>query len=213
MWRHVVGSDPATDVCVFHEQDEAFYVGVGRSRSNQLLFISSGSAITSEERVLAADTPTGEWAVLLPRQSDVEYSASHRGDHVFVTLRDAARPNSEVLVAPLANPTDLRVLVAHRDDVKIEGISVSKDFLAVFERADGLQCCTVYRLPADGSAPTALADGTRLAFDEPAYELHAGAQGDFDSPVLRLVYSSLTTPLSTLDHNMATGNRCVAWWF
>ena len=32
-------------------------------------------------------------------------------------------------------------------------------------------------------------------------------QGDFDSNVLRLVYESLTTPSTTLDENMATGNR------
>lgn len=209
VWRHVVGSDPATDECVFHETDEAFYVGVGRSRSNNLLFISSGSAITSEERILLADNPAGQWRVLLPRKSDVEYSASHRGDHIFITMRDEARPNSEVLVAPLDNPTALQVLVPHDDNVKIEGISVSKDFLAVFERREGLQSCTVYRLPDEGSVPTELGNGTRLEFDEPAYELHAGAQGDFDSPILRLVYSSMTTPISTLDHNMATGKRCV----
>ncbi len=36
----------------------------------------------------------------------------------------------------------------------------------------------------------------------------AGSQGDFDSHILRLSYTSLTTPSTTLDHNLATSGRC-----
>lgn len=209
VWRHKLGSDPKDDVCVFHEEDDAYYVGLGRSRSDEVLVIHAGSAITSDMRYLDAATPEGEWKVLLPRQDDVEYSASHRGDHFFINIRDKDRPNSEILVAPMSDPTAATVLVPHRDDVKIEGMVVSKDYLAVFQRIEGLQACTVYPLPADGSMPASLDEskGQRLAFEEPAYELGPGGQGDFDSPVLRLVYSSLTTPTSIMDHNMATAGR------
>jgi oligopeptidase B len=31
--------------------------------------------------------------------------------------------------------------------------------------------------------------------------------GDFDSNVLRLYYESMTTPLSTIDHDMTSGKR------
>ncbi len=64
-----------------------------------------GSAITSEARLLDADTPRGEFAVVLPRKTDVEYDISHRGDHLFLLLRDPERPNSELLVAPVSDPT------------------------------------------------------------------------------------------------------------
>lgn len=37
-----------------------------------------------------------------------------------------------------------------------------------------------------------------------------GAQGDFESDVLRLSFSSLATPPTTIDYNMATGKQCVA---
>ena len=52
-----------------------------------------------------------------------------------------------------------------------------------------------------------LEGGSKVNFDEPAYSLHLSAQGDFSSTVLMLSYSSLTTPTSTLAHNMATGER------
>ena len=73
VWRHELGSDPSGDVCVFHEEDDAFYVSVGRSRDGSLIFISSGSAITTEVHALKADDPDSEIAVLLPRVHDVEY--------------------------------------------------------------------------------------------------------------------------------------------
>lgn len=38
----------------------------------------------------------------------------------------------------------------------------------------------------------------------------AGSQGDFDSDILRFVYGSLTTPPTTTDHNMVSGQRYVA---
>lgn len=65
----------------------------------------------------------------------------------------------------------------------------------------------MYRL-AEG-APSELGGGQDIKFDEAAYELGPGGQGDFDSPVLRLSYSSLATPRSTIDFNMVTGKRWV----
>lgn len=53
-----------------------------------------------------------------------------------------------------------------------------------------------------------------MTLDEPAYELGPGSQGDFDSPLLRLVYSSLKTPATTMDVNLETGARWVGdMWF
>ena len=43
MWRHVIGSDPSADACVYHEEDESFYIGISRSRSEQLLYIHAGA--------------------------------------------------------------------------------------------------------------------------------------------------------------------------
>lgn len=73
VWRHRLGSDPAADVCVFHETDDAFYVSVGRTRDGALVLVSSGSAITTEVLALKADEPESELVLLLPRVHDVEY--------------------------------------------------------------------------------------------------------------------------------------------
>ena len=71
--------------------------------------VLAGSAVTSETRFLSADQPDGEWKVILPRENGVEYDIKHRGDHFFIEIRDSERPNSEVLVAPVSNPTQTQV--------------------------------------------------------------------------------------------------------
>ena len=55
--------------------------------------------------------------------------------------------------------------------------------------------------------PASLGEGDPIKFDEPTYELTSGAQGDFDSPVLRMHFCSLKTPDQTIDYDMSTGRR------
>lgn len=210
VWKHEIGG-AAPDALVYHETDDAFYLGISTSRSERWIYIHAGSAVTSDVRALRADDPAGAWTLVLPRTEDVEYSVDDRGDQFFITVRDADRPNSEVLVAPVGDPTAAAVLIPHRDDVKLEHIDVGLDYLVAFERREGLQQAVVHALPAGGTpvAPSPLGAGTPIAFDEPAYELSAGAQGDVDSPLLRFHYTSLTTPDTVVDYNMATGRRAV----
>ena len=48
IWRHTLGTPAADDVLVFQEDDERFYVGVGRTRSGRFVVISTASKTTSE---------------------------------------------------------------------------------------------------------------------------------------------------------------------
>ncbi len=220
VWRHILGSSVA-DELVYHEEDDAFYIGIDSSRSEKMLYIHSGSAVTSDVRMLSADNPMGAWSIVLPRKENVEYSVDDRGEQLFITIRDTERPNSEVLVAPISDPTAAKVIVPHRPDVKLGHIELSNEFLVAFERERGLQQAVVYSLPMtnDGKDPapvvvaekgtSPLGKGTPITFDEPAYELSGGSQGDFNSGLLRFHYTSLTTPDTVYDYNMKTGQRAV----
>ena len=43
------------------------------------------------------------------RLQDVEYSVVDRGQYFYITLRDQARPNSELSAAPIASPSQQQV--------------------------------------------------------------------------------------------------------
>jgi hypothetical protein len=69
-----------------------------------------------------------------------------------------------------------QVLIKHNPEEKLEHVSVSANHLVAFKRVNGLQQATVYNLPGDGSAPTALPEPRKIEFAEPAYTLESGAQ-------------------------------------
>lgn len=90
-------------------------------------------------------------------------------------MRDDARPNSELLVAPVADPAAQRVLLRHRPGVQIEGAALGARHLIVHERANASTRVVVHALPADGAAPEGeLGAGSVIQFDEPVYTLSGG---------------------------------------
>ncbi|KAI8467012.1 MAG: prolyl oligopeptidase [Monoraphidium minutum] len=214
--RHRVGAPTSDDVVVFEDPDEKFFVGIGRDGSDRLLYIRSGSTVTGETWFLDADNPTGEFKVVLPRVQDVDYSVTHHpgnkpgGDWFLINIRDAAHPNSELRVAPVSNPEDQTVVVAHRANVQVQDATTSLKYIIVGERANASTRVVLHRLPPGGAMPAGpLGEGHVVTFDEDVYTLSGGLTGDFDSDVLRLYYESMTTPPSVIDHHIPSGRRAV----
>jgi oligopeptidase B len=46
-----------------------------------------------------------------------------------------------------------------------------------------------------------------VAFDEPAYTVHASGNAEFETRTLRFVYTSMTTPASTFDYQLGSRER------
>jgi oligopeptidase B len=69
VWRHVIGTDPSQDQCVYHEADESFYIGIGRSRTERLLYLHAGGQTArrrlSDALACLAEVPVGGSAVQL----------------------------------------------------------------------------------------------------------------------------------------------------
>eukprot|EP00850_Spirogloea_muscicola_P022742 SM000309S11877 [mRNA] locus=s309:95302:110274:- [translate_table: standard] len=208
VWRHTVGADPSSDTCVFHEEDESFYLSLSRSESGDYLFLSAGSAVTSHEFSIPTTSPQAEWTAITPKVQDVEASVTHRGDHFFIIRRTEENYNSELLVCPVSNFGELSVLLPHRPSVKLEGIQAFRDHLVLFVRENGLQGITVYELPPVGQPIASLPPGKNITFDEEAYSV-SEEYGQYKSAILRFGFTSLKTPYSVFDYDMRTGQRAL----
>ncbi|MGI8685374.1 MAG: S9 family peptidase [Acidimicrobiales bacterium] len=201
LWRHTVGTPAADDVLVFQEDDERFFLGVGGTKSEQYVVASTESKITSEYRVLRADDPLGEFQVVQPRQQGVEYSIDHHGDRFLIVTNVDGAKNFKLMEAPVDDPgrTNWVEVVAHRDDVKLDGIDVFAGHVALFERAEGLRRIAVRRL-ADG-------DTHVIELPEQASTVFPDANMEFDTTVLRFGYTSMVTPRSVYDYDMENRTR------
>jgi oligopeptidase B len=139
IYRHVMGTPSAEDVLVFDESDETFSTFVYKSKSKEYMIIGSTSTLTSEYRFLPADDPTGEFQIIQPRTRGLEYSISHYGDNFYIiTNLDAT--NFRLMKTPLdqTGKEHWTEVIAHREDVFLEGIEIFQDYLVVEERKEGL---------------------------------------------------------------------------
>jgi oligopeptidase B len=206
--RHTLGTEPKADVVVLHASDDHFFVTLERSRSNAYIFVSLDSAVTTEVSYLSTDEPNGEFRVLVPRKQSVEYSVDHHGDRFLVRTNDGAI-NFKLMAAPVASADKQDTwteLIPHREDVTLSGVMAFKGHLAIFERNEGLP--TIRITPPDPSKAEGGAGGGRVVpFDEPTYDASPGRNAEFDTTKLRYEYTSLVTPNSTFDIDVATGER------
>ena len=211
--RHRLGSDPAEDAVVYEEADEAFFVGIEKTRDGRYLVIGCDSATTSEVRFLDADTPDGEFRVVTPRRHEIEYDVAHRDGWFYVTTNDGG-DNFRLVRAP-AGPVaagEWEEVVPHRERVKVEGVMLFRDHMVVREREAGLRRLVVHTF-ADGGADEGneaagpFADEHAIAFPDAAYAVWPGENPEFASDVLRFTYMSLTTPRSVYDYRLNERTR------
>jgi len=200
VWRHVVGRPAGEDELIYREDDERFFVGVGRDKDDAFIHIGASSKVTDEVRVVPADDPTAEPRIIAARRQGVEYSVAHAGDRFIVLTNDGAE-NFRVMTAPDTDPgpDNWEELVPASDTATISDIDVSNSFLVLFERTDG---STRIRLRS-------WHDGTFTTVDQPETPstVWPGANPDYHSTTLRYGYSSMVTPPSVFLIDTATGER------
>ena len=197
--RHVLGTPVTDDVLVYEEADEAFYLGIDKSKSDRHLYIVSQSTVSTEYRYADTNDPALAFRIVIPRERDHEYQLEDLGDR-FVIRTNWQAKNFRIVTVPVAQLADRsawRDEVAHHADTFVSGFDVFRDYLVVNERSGGLR---KIRVRAWGGAREFMIDAA-----EPAYTMGLGANEEFDSTSLRYVYSSLTTPNTTYDYDMVTG--------
>ena len=193
LYRHAM--DQAAHDLVYEETDQAFNIGVYRTRSKKYLILGMGSLTTSEARFLPADEPTGDFRMVAPRIHDQEYDLEHHGDAFYIRVNDTGR-NYRLVKTPVASPgrESWREMIAHRPDVMLEGVDFFQNHYVLSEREHGLQ---EFRI-------TDLRTGTshRIEFPEPTYSAFGAANPEFDTTQFRYRYQSLITPNSQFDYDM-----------
>ncbi|WP_206510978.1 S9 family peptidase [Rhodococcus sp. BGS-1C] len=213
VWRHELGTPNETDVQVFHEPDESYWVGFGSTRSEKYLLIYVGSKVTSECLVLESENPKGEFRVVLPRVDGVEYSVEHavvKGEDRFLIQHngsvdgwgtDGAKAENFLLAeAPVDDPADQTIIVAHREDVRLEDVDAFADHLVLNYRREALMRLAIWPLDDNGYG-----EYHEMEFDEELFAVGAGANPEWDQPLLRMVYTSFVTPAKVYDYDLKSG--------
>lgn len=204
VWRHRLGAGlPAERV--YHEADERYWVAVGRTRSNKYLIIAAGSAITSEMRYADAAESDADFMIVWPRRDSVEYSIEHAvvgGQDRFLILHNDGAENFALVEAPVTDPTDVRTLIEHRADVRLDAVDAFDDHLVVSYRRDALPRIQLWPL-RDGE----YGEAQDITFDSELMSVGLSANPNWSAPKMRIGATSFVTPVRIYDLDLATGER------
>jgi oligopeptidase B len=211
IFRHTLGAPAVEDALVFHEGDERFNLGVGRTRDGLTLMIEAGSHTTNEYRFLPADDPTGDFRLIAPRVDDQEYYPDHRfspetGGLFYIRTNDRGK-NFRVVTAPVATPDrdHWRELVPLDPDLPLEEFDLFQSFAVASRRKLGLPTLEVLRFRADSS----LESPVEIAFPEPTYSAAGHVNRIFSADAFRYSYQSLVSPPSVYEYNVARADSAV----
>jgi oligopeptidase B len=201
IYRHKLGTEQKADVMVYHEKDPSYYIGVYRSKSDKFIIIYNSSTLSSDYHLLETDKPEGSFRQFAKREATHEYDITHFENKFYVRTNWNAQ-NFRLIEVPEDKTSDKNAwkeVIAHLSDVYIESADVFKKYLVVEERSKGLVNLRI-RNQGDGKEHY-------VEFKEEAYTVGMGVNTDLNSELLRFDYSSLTTPNSTYDYNMASKER------
>ncbi|MGH9089588.1 MAG: S9 family peptidase [Acidimicrobiales bacterium] len=217
VWRHRLGTDPGDDVLVLEEADERFTVSVGRTKDGVQVVVAVQSHVTSEAWLVPADDPTVRPRLVEARRTGIEYGVEHHagpaGEGWLVVVTNDGAEDFRVMAAPVAAPGRDRwhELVPHRSGTRVEDVDVFDRHLVISERDGGEPVLRVVPIaPEDLSSPgNLLPSSWVVAASEHPSVTWEGPNPEPGTPSLRIEQTSLVTPRTVLDVDLATGDRVV----
>ena len=201
--RHQLGTTAADDVEVMREADEKFSVSLDQSQDGQWLFADISSKETSEVWVLPTAKPTEEFRRLMAREPGVEYGVEHHEGRWIVRTNRGGATEFALLTLPVDHPRwdAAETLVPAREDTRIDGFLVLRDFLVVEERTNGK---THLHTRAWATGET-----DRIAGGSPAYTLSLATNAVYATSLVRYLYADPVTPSQVIAVDLASGQKTV----
>ena len=197
---------------MYEETNPLFWVSVSKTLDGKFILISTDSSETSEVHTIdLSDSSAGaapKAKVVAERNPGVLYGVDHRDGYFFITTNAGGNTNFRVVTAPVGSPgADSWAplndgIFADGSDtspgaVMINGVTCFKDFVAVEGRANGFTKVWMVEMGA----------GARVKsyhpvdfFGNEAISAGLSANAEFDTPSVRVGYSSLVDPPSTLEY-------------
>ncbi|KQY19796.1 S9 family peptidase [Rhizobium sp. Root482] len=201
IFHHLIGTPQGEDRLVYEETDPGFFMGVGASMLDDVIYIDIHDHETSEYRLLSTDDLTAEPRIVAARQAGLEYSMTEGGDVFYILTNADGAKDFKICEAPVTAPgrenwTDV---VAHTPGRLILSHMAFARHLVWLERENGL--------PQIKIRDRKSGEEHAIAFAEEAYSLGLSGAGEYDTDVIRFSYSSMTTPSQLYDYDMVTRER------
>lgn len=197
VFSHQLGTPVASDRLVYREQDPAWRLSVYATRENDYVVIEMQSTDSTEIRLVDASQPAAAPKVFLKRQPHLQYQIRHTPGWFYIITNWHAE-NFRLMKTPddkLGDISTWQDVIPARPDVRLDDVEVFSHYLALNESVNGLSRLRVI------DRDTGLSHSIPLS--DPTYTVRLYSNPQFDATGLRYAYSSLTTPESIYEYDMA----------
>ena len=191
IWKHVLGD--SEDELIYEEKDEAFTTGVFLSKTARYIIIASHSTISSEYRMIDIKSTQPALQIFHPREPNHEYEINDGGEFFYI-LTNWEATNFRIMKCPKSNTRKEAWIecLPHSEDILYEDMEVTKDYIAVLSRSNGIPHIKIYDRQFNVLS--------QPEFKEEARMLYFVHNFEFDNQHIRYGYCSMTTPYSTFDY-------------
>jgi oligopeptidase B len=153
--------------------------------------------LTTEHQFIKADKPLDAFQYIQPRIRGLEYSVGQFENHFYILTNHNDSKNFKIVKTPIVSPSmeHWETILEHREDVLLEDFEIFKEYFVITEREQGLTKIRIQRWDQK--------EDYFLPIDGETYSLYSGFNPSFETTKLRYGFTSLTTPSSVFEFDMA----------
>jgi len=190
LYKHLIGQPQSKDVLVYEEKDEAFSLGISKSRSESYIFLNSYSKDENQIWLLNADEASNDTVLIQKMEPKVKYSIDHIENYFFsITNKDA--PNNKIIrTSKIRNgsPANWQEFVPENKEIYIESFILFKDYTVVEEKTKGLTKFHVF--------DNLVRDNYYIEISEDSYLMDVAVNKSSNSNTFNYTIESFSKPLA-----------------
>lgn len=196
VYRHILGTRQDKDVLMYEETDGSFYTWLEKSKDDSTIMIVHSSTITQGASILDANTPKAEFKKFADLEPNHEYMVAKLDDWFYILTNWQAKNFRLMKVKQdqTSNKSAWREVIAHNDKVFLQDFDVFNKHIVLNEKEKGQNRIRILNL-ADKRSHV-------ITFNDPVYVVALDNNISVDTNLVRINYSSLTTPVSIYDYDM-----------
>ena len=190
---HAFGADQSKDQTIYHEEDDGFFIGFGKTSSEEFLVIVSGQGELQESYVIPADF-NAKPLQIVSRNDGFTQQIDHAHGEFYILANDTHK-NFRLAKVSDEDPAqkNWQTLIEGSDQSYLLGMQVFDRFMVIKSRDLGLE--KIHIRDYSGASH-------EVAFPEELFTANLGVNPEFSQDFVRLAYESMITPSTVYDYDL-----------
>ena len=208
LWKHSIGTNKSSDICIFTEDDELFMLSLKKSNDQQYLLLNSWSKETNEINYINLSDKKSSLQVVQRRQKGLRYKVGPLQNGKFLILTNINQTiNSRLMITDIdsSQKEHWKDVISYDPTCEFRSIKTFKNFVAIKGRKNGLSQIWVINMSLLTTFnETDAATLEQILFPDKLYDFEISRNIDYNSSRIRIKYSTLTKPVVWKDYDFET---------